>query len=258
MAQNYCDTEELEKKWFNWILASSLKCDVEHFRAHAIWYTKTLGKSTSDDGVPIVKNNVALDDPSYPYKIHCLALPRPIVLYSEHGCVQEYVRGAKTETVFAEIKDNLRLDSDSDLVNPGEYPLFQTERLIPFLLQNGFVCEMPKQQSWQFMLSKIRDICQGVSRKFSLRDEEEYEDLASDAYIQVLNKLSTGKLKYTPGRAPVFNLLTTTIFRCMFSILNKKNNQKAKIAKLLSMAQEGSHNNIRSLKTHTGNIKIRP
>jgi hypothetical protein len=33
-------------------------------------------------------------------------------------------------------------------------------------------------------------------------------------------------LKYTPGRAPVFNLLTTTIHRCIFSILSKDTRQK--------------------------------
>lgn len=257
MAQNYCDTEKLEQTWFNWILAKSLQYDAEIFRRNSVLYTKTLGKSCDNNGIPIIKNSVTLDDPSFPCKIHCLALPRPIVFYSEHGHVQEYIQGVKSETVLNAAKNNLALSEDVDFINPG-YPLFQIERLVPFLLQNGFVREMPIKETWDSMLSAIRDICQGISRKFSLKDDDEHEDLASEAYIQVLKKLDTGKLVYTPGRAPVFNLLTTTIFRCMYSILNRKNNERSKIAKLLIMAQEGSHTNIRSLRTHTGSKHIRP
>ena len=85
-------------------------------------------------------------------------------------------------------------------------------------------------------------------------NDDEYSDLSNDALLQVINKLVNNRLVYTPGRAPVFNLLTTTIHRCMFSLLNKKNSQKAGLNKLLSDSQYNLIPKInRSLKTLTHN-----
>jgi len=74
--------------------------------------------------------------------------------------------------------------------------------------------------------------------KFRLGEDEQL-DLASDALLQVTNKLVSGKLVYMPGRAPVFNLLTTTTYRIMYSIMNKKNSQRNGIRKLVEDAAAG-------------------
>ena len=46
------------------------------------------------------------------------------------------------------------------------------------------------------------------------------------------SKLKRGRLKYMPGRAPVFNLLTTTIHRCIYSALSKDKRQHRNLVAL--------------------------
>ena len=89
------------------------------------------------------------------------------------------------------------------------------------------------------MVEDIRRICSGIATKFHLRSEEEQLDLASDAFLQITNKLVSGRLVYMPGRAPVFNLLTTTTYRIIYSILNKKNSQRDSVRKFIDDAAAG-------------------
>jgi hypothetical protein len=126
--------------------------------------------------------------------------------------------------------------------------------VIPKLLAEGYIKEQPTSTSWHDLLADIGKMCTGISMRFNLLNDDEYSDLSNDALLQVINKLVNNRLVYTPGRAPVFNLLTTTIHRCMFSLLNKKNSQKAGLNKLLSDSQYNLIPKInRSLKTLTHN-----
>jgi len=106
--------------------------------------------------------------------------------------------------------------------------------------------------SWHAMLRDIDKMCQGIAMKFKQPTDEERLDLANEALLQVTNKLVKGKLVYIPGKAPVFNLLTTTIHRCMYSIMNRRSNRKQGQARLLEAAQAGTlPDSQRSLRTPT-------
>jgi hypothetical protein len=107
------------------------------------------------------------------------------------------------------------------------------------LVDKGYIFDIPADVSWHAMLGDIYQMCDGISKKFTLPTEEHREELAHDALMQVMKKLSDGKLAYTPGRASVFNLLTTTIHRCMFSTLNKHNKQQRNLQKVLDGVASG-------------------
>lgn len=85
--------------------------------------------------------------------------------------------------------------------------------------------------SWNKLLSGVYKICQGVVVNFNPRNEEEHSELVHEAFILTIAKIKDGRLTFEPGRAPVFNLLTTTIFRQLFSKLNKDNRRKGLLAK---------------------------
>lgn len=246
----YCDTEKLESAWNLWILAKS-SIDLEPFRDLGVLYTKSLGKSLDDNENLILKNNSPSDNPSYPIKVHVLALPNPIVFYSYQGILQKYIGDIESKIYLANVLEAFDISSDHPNLAVKEDVFYQLKTLIPTLLQKGFHQEMPLQKSWEKMLSDIRKMCVGIAMKFNLRDEE-LNDLAGDAYMQVINKLINNKLVYTPGRAPVFNLLTTTIYRCMYSIMNRRKNQREGLSKLLNMMQSGHiPSSNRSLRTQT-------
>jgi hypothetical protein len=83
------------------------------------------------------------------------------------------------------------------------------------------------EYSWEQMSNLIYKICEGVATQFHVPpDSEEYHEHVHDAVAQTLEKISIGKLKFTRGRAPVFNLITTTAFRILYSKCNKSKKQK--------------------------------
>lgn len=81
-------------------------------------------------------------------------------------------------------------------------------------------------KSWDELCSMIYRICEGISVHFNPRDEEEQMDLIHETFTQTLAKIQDGRLKFKPGKAPVFNLLTTTIIRQLYSLMNKRNRRK--------------------------------
>ncbi len=81
-------------------------------------------------------------------------------------------------------------------------------------------------ESWEELLAGIYKICHGVAIKFHPRDEEEHAELAHEAFVPTMLKINDGRLKFEPGRAPVFNLLTTTIFRHLYSKMNKDSRRR--------------------------------
>jgi hypothetical protein len=119
---------------------------------------------------------------------------------------------------------------------PGNFKFCTTGEIVDWIAPNnlskeqivkqGYYLEPPMIHSWQAMLQDIAAMCKGIASKFNQQSAEETDNLASEALVQVISKISRGKLRYTPGRAPVFNLLTTTIHRCIYSILSKDTRQK--------------------------------
>jgi len=77
-------------------------------------------------------------------------------------------------------------------------------------------------KAWDLLTQGIYKICQGVAVNFHPKDADEHAELTHEALVLTLEKIKDGRLKFEPGRAPVFNLLTTTIFRHLYSKMNKE------------------------------------
>jgi hypothetical protein len=177
----YCDTQVLERNWFEWLVSSSTP-SIEALRAKGVVWTLIIGM------LPDSK----IQDPCHETRLHYI------------------------------VPDNISFCTTGDVVDwfmPGR---MSKEEIIT----QGYYQEKPMSQSWQAMLQDIAKICKGIASKFNQPSAEETNNLASEALVQVISKIDRGKLKYTPGRAPVFNLLTTTIHRCIYSILSKDTRQK--------------------------------
>lgn len=84
------------------------------------------------------------------------------------------------------------------------------------------------QDAWEKLLVGVYKICQGVAVHFKPKNEEEYLELVHETFTQTIEKIELGKLKFEPGKAPVFNLLTTTIMRQLYSLKNRES-RRAKI-----------------------------
>ena len=84
--------------------------------------------------------------------------------------------------------------------------------------------EDPK--SWERLQQDVYKICQGVAVRFNPKDEEEHMELSHHTFALTIEKIRNRKLVFEAGRAPVFNLLTTTIFRHLYSLMNKNNRRK--------------------------------
>lgn len=249
----YCDTKVLERHWFNWLVSSSVP-DLEPFRKAGVLWTKVTGTVKNDDGTEILRHGKPLEDPSYPTRSHCILLGHPVYLNSYNGVPQTsgtvFVDGEPTPVDLSDIAGELHLQSDAWIHNLGN-PLSQHETL-PHIEVNGYFREVPAEVSWHAMLEDINNMCLGIAMKFKQPTEEERMDLANEALLQVTNKLVNRKLVYKPGKAPVFNLLTTTIHRCLFSIMNRRTNRRQGQARLLEDAQAGIlPDSQRSLRTPT-------
>ena len=78
---------------------------------------------------------------------------------------------------------------------------------------------------WTQMANMIYKICEGVTRQFHPKPDD-YIEHVHDAATQTLEKIRTKKLIFIRGKAPVFNLITTTVFRILYSKMNKLKKQK--------------------------------
>jgi hypothetical protein len=89
---------------------------------------------------------------------------------------------------------------------------------------NWLATECPK--SWDDLQTMVYRICQGIVVHFNPKDEEEHMDLSHETFMLTIDKIKRRKLTFIPGKAPVFNLLTTTIFRHLYSLKNRENRRK--------------------------------
>ena len=86
--------------------------------------------------------------------------------------------------------------------------------------------ESEDPKSWEELAGYVYKICNGVAVHFNPKDEEEHAELAHETFVLTIEKIKSRKLVFEPGRAPVFNLLTTTIFRHLYSLKNKDNRRR--------------------------------
>jgi len=89
---------------------------------------------------------------------------------------------------------------------------------------NWLATDCPK--SWEYLTNEVYKICQGVAVHFNPKDEDEHLELSHETFALTIDKIKSRKLIFQPGRAPVFNLLTTTIFRHLYSLKNRDNRRR--------------------------------
>lgn len=255
----YCDSNKLEKSWFQWLLSSSVP-DLEPYRALGLLWTKVIGVAIGADGQPILKNGKTLPDAMSPVRLHCIATGLPFHFESNNGMIPaEGMMHRNGETALRVLPqaEELSLLSDSEIHHLETDIFVQYDEIIPKLQDDGYIREIPTEQSWHAMLEDVNLICQGIAMKFNLPSEEEQLDFSNEALLQVTNKLRAKKLVYTPGREPVFNLLTTTIHRCMFSIMNRRKTQKNGMFKLMDDMKAGTlPDSHRSFRLHTDSRRV--
>lgn len=210
----YCDSAQLEKAWFNWIIANSVPI-LEPYRISNCLLTRVTGFIYTDTGKELL-------NPSHPIREHIICVGRGVHCTTDNGEITElFVRSAKG--LKKPIKLPLEYNTSSQHRNIGfnAFPI----KIKRKLLSDGWIDEAPKKVSNDAMLADIINMCSGISKVWGGITEDLREDLSQDAIAQVIKKINDGKLVYKPGKAPVFNLLTTTIRRCMLSYLNKTNKQ---------------------------------
>ncbi len=149
---------------------------------------------------------------------HALACESPFKFESVHGEVSEEDLKKATELSFR-AKDN-------DLAQRLQDDKYYYETLEEF--------------SWEKLSTMVYSVCCGVSLKFRPPTEDVKDELVHEAFAQALSKLKRGKLKMTPGKAPPFNLLTTAIFRIMYSIKNKDKREREHKSKLVDRMVSGT------------------
>lgn len=233
----YCNSKELERIWFNWLISTATP-HLDYYREQGLLWTKVIGKVHDKESGKEVGLN-----PLHPVREHCIALGTPFYFTTDSTKptlpTATITLDGKTIHRALPTQAEMTLLSNSRIHSLSN-PYAQARNVIPGLTRNGFIKEIPPKKAWDRMLCDISRICSGISKRFKLPSEEDQEELASDALLQVTNKLVARTLVYTPGRAPVFNLLTTTIYRCIFSILNKQTKYRHNVAKLAADLQSGT------------------
>lgn len=86
-------------------------------------------------------------------------------------------------------------------------------------------------QKWESLSLMVYKICDGVSTHFNPKNDDEKIEHTHDATTAILDKINSGKLRFVAGKAPVFNLLTTTAFHLLYSKMNKAKRLKQQIDK---------------------------
>ena len=216
----YCDSAVLESNWYNWIVAKAVP-DLEQYRQAGLLWTKIIGKVVDEKGKAVKRNGVQLLNPCYPVRHHFFVADEPVFVTS-YGGELGVARNSLGEIL--------------------ELPAIYNTSLSPAIgsmLDVDYVKEMSTHDAWGLMLTDMYHMCQGIATRFNQPSEEERNDLAHEAMHQIASKLTRGKLVYTPGRAPVFSLLTTTIHRCMYSIVNRDNRHKRYANKLIEDINAG-------------------
>lgn len=87
--------------------------------------------------------------------------------------------------------------------------------------------------AWEQMSKMIYKVCEGVATHFNPPTPEDYIEHVHDAFFLTMDKIHRGRIRMIPGKAPVFNLLTTTIFRHLYSKMNKEKKRKQHLSKYI-------------------------
>lgn len=155
-----------------------------------------------------------------------------------------------------ELKDGICTKSDLEAATRASF--FPLDLILTRRLADGnYLQEVPINDSWGTLTSLIYKICSGVALNFRPPTEDIKDELIHEAFIHTLTKIQRGKLKFDPGKAPAFNLLTTAIFRIMYSIKNKEKRDRDHRSTLADQLLDGVKlpelNSIRVSRSLVGN-----
>ena len=118
------------------------------------------------------------------------------------------------------------------------YPLDIT--LAHQLMHDNFLFEKPILYNWDKLSIIIYKICCGIVLNFRPPSEDYKNELIHEAFATILMKIRRGKLIFDPNRSsPPFNLLTTAIFRVMYSIKNKEKREREHKSELINKMLAG-------------------
>jgi len=140
---------------------------------------------------------------------------------------------------FRIIEDKIQVPDLDAAIKASFYPLDLL--LSRQLTAENFLYEQPLDDSWRELTSMIHQVCNGVALNFRPPNEDVKSELVQEAFTHILTKISRNKLKFDPRRpSPAFNLLTTAIFRIMYSIKNKEKRYRDHQADLVDRVRCGS------------------
>jgi len=225
---NYCDSAELERNWLRWLMASRTP-SLEPLRGLGILWSRPVEyvrEGSREYPSPVSKR-----------WLHCAALGSPFFFASDSGVLCHHPDEPVNEHGLVPDVSWLGLDSGHPCL-ALDNPFYVRYELVPRLTREGYIHERPVNESWRLVIRDVENTCQGVARKFKMT-EEDRADMVQEAVTQLIRKLRQEKLVYRPGKAPVFNLLTTTIHRCMYSVLNKSCRTRRSNGKLISDLRAG-------------------
>lgn len=215
----YCDSKQLERYWFEWAMASNVPA-LEQLRQVGAVYSRVKPTQIVTHETQTCKN------PWLPLREHVLILSEPTHVTSEDGEV------------------NLDLNTlEIRVANT------QTHKR---LLEDNFYLEPTEPMAWERLFLEVRKMCEGISRKFS-GDPDIRMEIEQEALVMVVDKMKMKKIKYLPGKAPVFNFLTTAIHRCIYNHLRKTGRANKQMAELQDrMINDGLDLSLRSYKPIVG------
>lgn len=87
------------------------------------------------------------------------------------------------------------------------------------------------KEAWRMLSDGVYKICCGVATQFHPQSEDEHLELAHHAFALTMHRIKIGMLAFTPGKAPVFNLLTTAVFRILYSYKTSEKRKSSKIVR---------------------------
>lgn len=165
---------------------------------------------------------------------HCIPSSDPFYFESDDGNIEESILHKATMISYNHI----------------DYTIFNHLTTI-----ENYHEEIPRDESWGQLTRIFHKLCSEISLNFYPKTEQIKNDLIQEAYCHILDKLNRGKLMFKPGKAPAFNLITTAIFRVMYSIKNKEKRQRENKTKFVNNLTAGPTNlNYRSLKVSQSTI----
>lgn len=191
--KHYCDSEALEIAWYDFVLAFRFP-QLERYRLRGLIWSRP------------VSNEVRS------------AKKCGAVLFDQYSPVVEYVV-YNGRTYFRYTSDTI-----NKLINAHDVDSLVPIDKLPKKYAD-FRQEKPQKKTWDYVSVEISNTCAGISKKFMKVDDPTYDDIWHSSTLAILTKIKNMKLKFTPGRAPVFSLITMAIHREIFTVLNASKRQ---------------------------------